>query len=231
MGPAGLPASLKAQSPVLCAGAQRRGAGSPAGPCPAARLHLSFLLADGGSGVLGTVCVLERPRCRAPSWPAHPSPRPFPPVSVQFLRHRAHRRPRLHQPRAHPRSLHPLRRGSFWVHLAGAEVLQPLQQGPGRLPECGRPVPAGLRGDAQEHSVPHLLTARLPRRAPRPRGRESSSMRSGEGLRPEPPPPCRSLGAAAPDASVERAARLHVVSSPGELSMSYKNKRTRTKLT
>lgn len=82
----------------------------------------------------------------------------------QLLRHRPHCWPRLHQPRAHPWRLRPVRRGPLWLHLAGAEVLQPVQPRPGRLPERRCALAPGLRGDAQEHPVPHVLTA-LPLRA------------------------------------------------------------------
>ncbi|XP_022438680.1 F-box only protein 31 isoform X4 [Delphinapterus leucas] len=99
-------------------------------------------------------------------------------TKITFLRHGPHRRPRLHQPRAHPRGLRPVRRGSLWVHLAGVEVLQPVQQGPGRLPECGRAVPTGLRGNAQEHPIPRLLMAHRP--AAGGLGWEGSNVRSGD---------------------------------------------------
>ncbi|XP_057567666.1 F-box only protein 31 isoform X3 [Hippopotamus amphibius kiboko] len=132
-------------------------------------------------------------------------------TKITLLRHRPHRRPRLHQPRAHARRLCAVRRGSLRLHLAGAEVLQPVQQGPGCLPECGRPVPTGLRGDAQEHPVAHLLTAASPWWAAP--GRKSSSMAQSAASAEHPPPAGAFSARLPPTLSVERAPHACIAAS------------------
>lgn len=72
---------------------------------------------------------------------------------LQLLWDRSDRRAWLHKSRAHPRAICAVRSGSFWLHLAGVEVVQSLHSFDGPPGACTCSELGAIRGHAAQYAV------------------------------------------------------------------------------